>query len=123
MDIYNTTVSPLLRFDLSTHPWLYDKLAQCALTVDCLIRLAVDPLSAEVLRHPALDLMPPFPESPATFQLYVRAHLTTLGEAKTAVEMLRVSSGSEGSRALMNDNPFATDPAHEPLAAAHRHVK
>ena len=123
MDIYNTTASPLLGFDPSTHPWLYNKLAQCALTVDCLIRLAVDPLSAEVLRHPALELMPPIPESAATFQMYVRVHPTTLGEATTAMETLRVSNGTEGSRALMHDKSFAIDPAHEPLAAAHRHVR
>ncbi|GHJ87526.1 hypothetical protein NliqN6_3928 [Naganishia liquefaciens] len=101
MDIYNTTASPLLGFDPSTHPWLYNKLAQCALTVDCLIRLAVDPLSAEVLRHPALELMPPIPESAATFQMYVRVHPTTLGEATTAMETLRTQRMNHSPRLIV----------------------
>lgn len=90
MGLINSSIAPLPPLLEVQHPDLYRKLRSAPLTVDCFLRLAIDPNAPGIEQHPALceGLDPP---SVTTFQVYLRLFNTTVKQAREDLTEFRVS--------------------------------
>ena len=93
ISILNASIHPLLPFDQERNQRLFERLARLPLTVDCLLRLTLNPWNPKTIEHPALRQVALETEE-IRFQLYLRVNMTTKGRLSTHVQALRVSQAS-----------------------------